>query len=600
MAAPAWGTSGTLVVSTDVTLTEDHDGPVQIAADSVVLDCAGHTIEGPGDGSQTGIEMIDVSGVVVQNCTVQGFGVGVLVQGRGAIGNTVRDSESSSNVTGLLLRDTSGHVILNNTLVDNVDEGVRLDSEADSNSIVDNDVSGSSQGIVLHTADDNALTHNGIGYASGDFAIGLVDGANDNRLVDNNVWQSSIGVVVRDDSIRNLIQRTTVTEGGRGFVSARTSDNEFITNLAGGEMGNGFELEMVHDTLLRDNTSYTVDGFLLLDSWDNTLEGNIAVHSAVGFSDDSTGSGTAGTASSYTNNRCVGTEVASEPPGLCIPYLPRGYRLLEANGSIYSCGVPAEPCTRGQSGRVTHHGDPAADGVMASVTAVDMAVTPTFQGYNVLLSDGRVIAYGDAPDLGGITVPAGHERVVSIALTATGNGYWVFTNVGRVIALGDATHYGDLPGLGITPAGGIIDSAAVADGSGYYVLGADGGVFAFPTGVTPFHGSIPQVLPGVTLACSPVGMAPTRSGAGYWIVGCDGGVFAFGDVRFGGSLPGMGITNLNGPITDVMAFGAVDGPIGYVMVGSDGGVFHFGPPFFGTLGASPPDTPIVTITPYLT
>jgi hypothetical protein len=35
-------------------------------------------------------------------------------------------------------------------------------------------------------------------------------------------------------------------------------------------------------------------------------------------------------------------------------------------------------------------------------------------------------------------------------------------------------------------------------------------------------------------------MAATGSGGGYWLVAADGGVFAFGDARFLGSLPAQG------------------------------------------------------------
>ena len=36
-------------------------------------------------------------------------------------------------------------------------------------------------------------------------------------------------------------------------------------------------------------------------------------------------------------------------------------------------------------------------------------------------------------------------------------------------------------------------------------------------------------------------VVPTSTGKGYWMVGKDGGVFAFGDAGFVGSLPGIGI-----------------------------------------------------------
>jgi hypothetical protein len=36
-------------------------------------------------------------------------------------------------------------------------------------------------------------------------------------------------------------------------------------------------------------------------------------------------------------------------------------------------------------------------------------------------------------------------------------------------------------------------------------------------------------------------MAPTADGNGYWLVAADGGIFAFGDAAFRGSVPGVGV-----------------------------------------------------------
>ncbi len=45
---------------------------------------------------------------------------------------------------------------------------------------------------------------------------------------------------------------------------------------------------------------------------------------------------------------------------------------------------------------------------------------------------------------------------------------------------------------------------------------------------------------GITTGTPTVGIAPTLSGNGYWLVGSDGGVFAFGNAGYHGSLPGSG------------------------------------------------------------
>jgi len=76
----------------------------------------------------------------------------------------------------------------------------------------------------------------------------------------------------------------------------------------------------------------------------------------------------------------------------------------------------------------------------------------------------------------------------------------------------------------------------------------------------------------------------TKNGQGYWLVGADGGVFAFGSAKYFGSIPeliGAGkIKTLNRPICDIVS--ADDN--GYALVAEDGGVFAFGSfPYKGAL-----------------
>ncbi|MFM9481598.1 hypothetical protein, partial [Streptomyces scabiei] len=59
----------------------------------------------------------------------------------------------------------------------------------------------------------------------------------------------------------------------------------------------------------------------------------------------------------------------------------------------------------------------------------------------------------------------------------------------------------------------------------------------FSFGDAAFHGS----LPGIGVRDTAITLVPTPSGKGYWILGADGGVFSFGDAAFHGSLPGIGV-----------------------------------------------------------
>ncbi len=87
--------------------------------------------------------------------------------------------------------------------------------------------------------------------------------------------------------------------------------------------------------------------------------------------------------------------------------------------------------------------------------------------------------------------------------------------------------------------------ARAGTGSGYWLVGTDGGVFAF--GQAGFHGS----AGGMGLNQPIIGTATTPRGGGYWMVAADGGIFAFGDAAFVGS---TGAIRLNSPVVGIAAF----------------------------------------------
>jgi len=234
----------------------------------------------------------------------------------------------------------------------------------------------------------------------------------------------------------------------------------------------------------------------------------------------------------------------------------------------------------------------AAAAATSELTAV--AADPTSCGYWVLLEDGVVQSLGGASDLGGfesVSRRAG-ERFTALAATPSGQGLWGFTDHGRLVVLGDAQRHvtggvSDLLSFALNAP--IIASVVTPDGGGYYMLGADGGVFVFGNAV--YQGSLPGL--GVVPNEPAVGLVPDPDGLGYWIVAGDGGVFGFG-AEYQGSLPPvLGVTPLNEPIVGMVSYGD-----GYLQVAADGGVFNFSTsPFLGSLGATPPDTPIVAIAP---
>ncbi len=140
---------------------------------------------------------------------------------------------------------------------------------------------------------------------------------------------------------------------------------------------------------------------------------------------------------------------------------------------------------------------------------------------------GQVGAFGQVEALGnpGVTT----SPTAGIAATPTGLGYWLVGADGGIFSFGDAQFYGSTGAAHLSAP--IVGIAATPTGLGYWLVGADGGIFSF--GDAQFYGS----TGAAHLSAPIVGIAATPTGHGYWLVGADGGIFSFGDAQFYGSEP---------------------------------------------------------------
>jgi hypothetical protein len=152
-----------------------------------------------------------------------------------------------------------------------------------------------------------------------------------------------------------------------------------------------------------------------------------------------------------------------------------------------------------------------------------------------------VVAFGST-GIGANALNNPAAPVVGMAATHDGNGYWLVGSDGGIFAFGDAAFHGSTGGLKLNAP--VVGMAATADSGGYWLVGSDGGVFNY--GDAGFYGS----TGGLTLNAPIVGMAATSDGGGYWLVASDGGVFSYGDARFYGSRGGQ---PLNAPIVGMAA-----------------------------------------------
>ena len=167
----------------------------------------------------------------------------------------------------------------------------------------------------------------------------------------------------------------------------------------------------------------------------------------------------------------------------------------------------------------------------------------------------------------------GWSPTLSTTKVAGPSGYWMLGADGRVYAFGGAVGF-----AGVVP--GAV-AMAPRDGSGYWITNGAGYVRAYGSALG--YGGRPPLTAGERI----VSIAATPSGNGYWLFS-NRVAFTFGDAHLYGDMSG---TPLNGSI---VASAATPSGHGYYMIGSDGGIFAFGDArFFGSMGGTQLNRPIV-------
>ncbi len=218
-------------------------------------------------------------------------------------------------------------------------------------------------------------------------------------------------------------------------------------------------------------------------------------------------------------------------------------------------------------------------GIVVLLAGVVFGASASAEG----VSTGSVTGFGSATPVG---APPGNQLaapLVGLASTSSGHGYWLLGADGGVFAYGDAHFYGSVPATS-GPDGPFTGIAATPDGGGYWLTNY--------FGLVESYGDAANVEElgdmGVFLAAPVVGIVATHTTSGVWLAGADGGVFTLGDAHFYGS---MGNARLNSPVVGMAS--TPDGK-GYWLAAADGGVFSFGDAqFHGSMGNARLNSPVV-------
>jgi parallel beta-helix repeat protein len=271
---PLYATTGTLVITSDTTLTQDHYGSVVVAADNVVLDAAGHTIFGPG-GPETdgGIDVGNLSGVTVKNATVTGFVHGIKIVNSSQV--TVTDTRAYGNSNGFYIIGTSNSHFAGNTASDNFVHGFDL-AASDRNGVIGNLVTGNSVGIGIAGSENSVLNNTARGNGHGMAATGRWNRFEENALLENSA--TGLTLDVTEDCI--VIANTASDSGWSGFAFHNSRRSAMARNNALNNSEQGFLFIGGGENVLTTNTASRngFEGFLFVDSDDNRVTASLANH----------------------------------------------------------------------------------------------------------------------------------------------------------------------------------------------------------------------------------------------------------------------------------------------------------------------------------
>lgn len=226
------------------TFTADINAFLVIERDNIVVDGAGHTLQGPGTGSGTGISLSGRSNVTIANVTVNDFWEGISLV-------------SSSNIT--VYRNNIGNASYCNVYVYNSSHSTITQNNATGSS------ASSSNGINLYNSTGNVVSYNGI-VNNCNYSYGIYLSSCSSNMIDQNSIASTNSLypygIYLSSSWNNTVQRNNATSS--------YSSSSFSTYVLG-SWNNTFS-----ENYARHNYNYYGYGFYIYNSSSNVLSKNNA------------------------------------------------------------------------------------------------------------------------------------------------------------------------------------------------------------------------------------------------------------------------------------------------------------------------------------
>jgi parallel beta-helix repeat protein len=228
------------------TFTGDISDSIVVERDNIVVDGAGHVLEGAGAGR--GIFLEGRSNITIKNITIREFDFGID------------------------LWNSSGNTISANAIA-NTSTGIYLVSSSDSNSVSANTMANNQWGISLTGASNNSVSANNI--TNNDVGISLAGGSNNsisaNNITNNNVYGISLSFISNNSISANSIANNTY---GIYLYSPSGSNSMSANNIVNNDVGIYFysisNNLICHNNFVGNTVQAQVTPFEYVNVWDDS------------------------------------------------------------------------------------------------------------------------------------------------------------------------------------------------------------------------------------------------------------------------------------------------------------------------------------------
>jgi parallel beta-helix repeat protein len=198
------------------TLTGNINESIVVERSNILLDGAGHTVQ--GSGSDSGIDVESVVNMTVENANIIGF------------------------LTGVFLYNSSDIMLSNNNMSGNGEYGVYVQISSN-DTLIGNDVAGNYEGIILDSSSNNTLQANTV---EGDLLLGIgLYSSSNSTLIGNDVTGISglggVGIYL-SSSPYNTLYGNNVTSSYDGVDLASSGGCVLSQNVINGSFRSNFAI----------------------------------------------------------------------------------------------------------------------------------------------------------------------------------------------------------------------------------------------------------------------------------------------------------------------------------------------------------------------